>query len=74
MANTLGLDEGAFSIANLTFRQEVFVPIGADFVADTNTRLSLRRVLFVSRSKARPMHLTVAQVVSLGSAARQKMG
>ena len=38
--NTLSLDAGDVSIASLTFRPEVVIPIGADFVADTNTQFS----------------------------------
>ena len=38
--NTLSLDAGDVSIASLTFRPKVIIPIGADFVADTNTQLS----------------------------------
>lgn len=38
--NTLSLDAGTVSIASLTFRPEVIIPIGADFVADTNTHFT----------------------------------
>jgi hypothetical protein len=38
--NTLSLDAGDVSIASLTFRPEVIVPIGADFVADSNTQFT----------------------------------
>lgn len=38
--NTLSLDAGDVSIASLTFRPEVIIPIGADFVADTNTHFT----------------------------------
>ena len=38
--NTLNLDAGYVSIASFTFRPEVIIPIGADFVADTNTHFT----------------------------------
>ena len=38
--NTLSLVADYVSIASLTFRPEVIVPIGADFVADSNTQFT----------------------------------
>ena len=50
--NTLSLDAGYVSIASLTFRPEVIVPIGADFVADTNTQLSFAPRLVCEQIKS----------------------
>ena len=50
--NTLSLDAGDVSIANLTFRPEVIVPISADFVADTNTQLSFAPRLVCEQIKS----------------------
>ena len=50
--NTLSLDAGNVSIASLTFRPEVIVPIGADFVADTNTQLSFAPRLVCEQIKS----------------------
>ena len=50
--NTLSLDAGDVSIASLTFRPEVIVPIGADFVADTNTQLSFAPRLVCEQIKS----------------------
>ena len=50
--NTLSLDAGDVSIASLTFRPEVIIPIGADFVADTNTQLSFAPRLVCEQIKS----------------------
>ena len=50
--NTLSLDAGDVSIASLTFRPEVIVPIGADFVADTNTQFSFAPRLVCEQIKS----------------------
>ncbi len=47
--NTLSLDAGDVSIASLTLRPEVIIPIGADFVADTNTQFSFAPRLICER-------------------------
>ena len=50
--NTLSFDAGDVSIASLTFRPEVIIPIGADFVADTNTQLSFAPRLVCEQIKS----------------------
>ena len=50
--NTLSLDAGDVSIASLTFRPEVIIPIGADFVAETNTQLSFAPRLVCEQIKS----------------------
>ena len=50
--NTLSLDASYVSIASLTFRPEVIIPIGADFVADTNTQLSFAPRLVCEQIKS----------------------
>ena len=50
--NTLSLDAGYVSIASFTFRPEVIIPIGADFVADTNTQLSFAPRLVCEQIKS----------------------
>ena len=50
--NALSLDAGDVSIASLTFRPEVIIPIGADFVADTNTQLSFAPRLVCEQIKS----------------------
>jgi hypothetical protein len=50
--NTLSLDAGDVSIASLTLRPEVIIPIGADFVADTNTQLSFAPRLVCEQIKS----------------------
>ena len=49
---TLSLDAGYVSIASLTLRPEVIIPIGADFVADTNTQLSFAPRLVCEQIKS----------------------
>ena len=50
--NTLSLDAGDVSIASLTFRPEVIVPIGADFVADSNTQFTYAPRLVCEQTKS----------------------
>ena len=50
--NTLSLDAGDVSIASLTLRPEVIIPIGADFVADTNTQFSFAPRLICEQIKS----------------------
>ena len=50
--NTLSLDAGYVSIASLTFRPEVIVPIGADLVADTSTQFSFAPRLVCEQIKS----------------------
>jgi hypothetical protein len=50
--NTLSLDAGTVSIASFTFRPEVIIPIGADFVADTKTQFSFAPRLVCEQIKS----------------------
>ena len=50
--NTLSLDAGTVSIISLTFRPEVIVSIGADFVADSNTHFTYAPRLICEQIKS----------------------
>ncbi|WP_438960866.1 BspA family leucine-rich repeat surface protein [Nereida sp.] len=50
--DALSLDAGTVSIANLTFRPEVIIPISADFVADTNMQFTYAPRLICEQIKS----------------------